>query len=167
VANDRDQRAFAAVFRHYAPRVHKDLVARGFERGLADDITQDVMLTVWRKAALFDPARGTVRAWISGIARSRAIERVRRERRATATTDRLRLVDAAATPAEPCADRCDVLGALDALPVDQLRVVLASHFGGLSLAAIAAREGLPLGTIKSRARLAHARLREVILGRRR
>lgn len=164
VATHGDRAAFATVFRHYAPRVKAYLMKSGASAALAEDCMQDVMATVWRKADLFDPARASLAAWVFTIARNRRIDLLRRERRPEAE-------DLPWGP-QPEPDAVEALGlqqdsarltqALRRLPAPQRQVIIEAYFGDLSHAQIADRTGLPLGTIKSRIKLALERLRHAM-----
>jgi len=132
----------------------------------ADEIAQDVMVSVWRHAADFDPTRAAVSTWIFAIARNRRIDHHRRGARpAPDPEDPLFQPDAepdglaALTAAEREAQLRTALGAL---PEEQRRVLLASFWRGLSHGQIAAEEGLPLGTVKSRIRLAFRHLHSLL-----
>jgi RNA polymerase sigma-70 factor (ECF subfamily) len=164
VRDMRDEAAFAALFGHFAPRVKAFLIRSGTNRGLAEECTQDVMATVWTKAHLFDPTRASVATWIFTIARNRKIDVLRRERRPEPD-------DLTWGPeAEP--DQIDALSmqqdsraltqALDTLPEKQRELIEKAYFGDLSHSEIAEITGLPLGTIKSRIRLALDRLRHAL-----
>lgn len=158
---DRDQEAFAELFRHFAPRLKAFLMKSGATEALAEECTQEVMATLWHKAHLFDPTRAGVATWIFTIARNRRIDMLRRNRRPEPE-------DLPWGPeAEPDQEAAlalqqetDKLGdALRRLPEKQRELVEKAYFGELSHTEIAAQTGLPLGTIKSRIRLALERLR--------
>jgi RNA polymerase sigma-70 factor (ECF subfamily) len=164
IAERSDRAAFGALFARYAPRVKAFLLRRGAVS--AEELTQEVMLTVWRKAASFDPARGSGEAWIFTIARNTSVDARRRERGQM-------LVDQ--DPAEEAceAPRGDALLehaqearrlrlALTGLPAEQREVIQLSFFEDQPHAEIAARLCLPLGTVKSRLRLAMKRLRDAL-----
>lgn len=161
VRDDRDTAAFATLFRHYGPRVKAFLMKSGTDAALAEEVAQDVMATVWQKATLFDPARASVATWVFTIARNRRIDVARRARRPEPE-------DLPWGP-EPEPDQADALqmqqetrklgAALAALPKPQRELIERAYFGDLSHAEIAAQTGLPLGTIKSRIRLALEKLR--------
>lgn len=162
IAQRADQAAFAALFQHYAPRLKAFLIKSGAPPAQAEDCAQDVMATVWRKAAQFDPARATVATWVFTIARNRRIDLLRRDRRPEPE-------DLPWGP-EPEPDQADALAlqqdtqrlaaALAALPEDQRALIERAYFGDLSHSEIARATGLPLGTIKSRIRLALEKLRQ-------
>ena len=164
IAAHRDQAAFIEVFEHFAPRVKAFLMKSGATASIAEDCAQDVMVTLWNKAHLFDPARASVATWIFTIARNRRIDALRKERRPEPE-------DLPWGPeAEP--DQLDVLSmqqeseqlakALRSLPDKQRELIEKAYFGDLSHSEIAADTGLPLGTIKSRIRLALDRLRHAM-----
>lgn len=161
IAQDKDKAAFAEVFRHFAPRVKAFLIKSGADRSLAEECMQDVMATLWRKAHMYDPSRASVATWIFTIARNRKIDLLRRYARpepedlpwgpeqAPNAADVLALQQEAGLLAE----------ALGKLPAKQRELIQHAYFGDLSHSEIAEKTGLPLGTIKSRIRLALDRLR--------
>jgi RNA polymerase sigma factor (sigma-70 family) len=165
VAERRDKTAFAALFDHFAPRIKAYLMRLGASPGNADEMTQDVMLVLWRKAALFDPRQSSLRTWLYRVARNRRIDMLRRDR--VAFLDPSDLAFDIVDPDSGGADeRIDAQAreqhlerALAQLPDDQASLIRMAFFDGLSHSQIAARTGIPLGTVKSRIRLAFARLR--------
>lgn len=164
IAAQRDKRAFAALFGFYAPRVKGFLVRTGTPAEIAEEISQEAMLLVWRKAALFDASRASVSTWIYTIARNLRIDRLRHERGASADLfyDALRC-DEPEQPDEVFegADAGDrIRAAMNELPSEQLTVVRLSFFEDKPHADIARILDIPLGTVKSRLRLAMAKLRE-------
>lgn len=161
IRDHQDQEAFARLFRHFAPRVKAFLMKSGSPADLSEECAQDAMATVWRKAHLFDPGKASVSTWIFTIARNRRIDLIRRERRPEPE-------DLPWGPdSEPAADEVmeiqqatRALGeAIANLPDKQKELIERAYFGDLSHSEIAAQTGLPLGTIKSRIRLALERLR--------
>ena len=164
VRDRQDRAAFAALFGHFAPRVKAFLVRGGASHDVAEDCAQDVMATVWRKSMQYDPARASVATWIFTIARNRRIDLIRKDRRPQPE-------DLPWGPeAEPQQDDvvafqqdAERLGqALAALPEKQRVLIERAYFGDLSHSEIAEETGLPLGTIKSRLRLALDRLRHAM-----
>lgn len=164
IRDDQDRAAFAELFDHFAPRVKGFLIKSGADSTLAEECTQDVMATLWHKSHQFDPSRASVATWIFTIARNRKIDLLRRQRRPEPE-------DLTWGPeAEP--DQTDVIGlqqeseilvsALNALPPAQRELIDKAYFGDLTHSEIAAQTGLPLGTIKSRIRLALDRLRHAM-----
>ena len=164
VRDDQDRQAFAELFRHFAPRVKAFLMKSGADAALAEECAQDVMATLWHKAHLFDPARASVATWVFTIARNRKIDLLRKHRRPEPE-------DLPWGPeAEPAQDDALALQqeseqlrrALAELPDAQRELIERAYFGDLSHSEIAAETGLPLGTIKSRIRLALDRLRHAM-----
>jgi RNA polymerase sigma-70 factor (ECF subfamily) len=164
VAAMRDRAAFAALFAHFAPRVKAYLLRLGASPALAEDLAQEALLSLWRKAHLFDPAKASAATWLFTIARNLRIDAIRRERRpeldpedfmpqaAPAADDGLVLAD----------DEARLRAALKDLPADQIQVVELSFFADKPHSQIAAELDIPLGTVKSRLRLAMARLRRAL-----
>lgn len=164
IRDRQDAKAFAALFAHFAPRVKSFLMRGGASESLAEECVQDAMATVWQKAHQFDPTRASASTWIFTIARNRKIDAIRRMRRPEPE-------DIGWGP-EPEPDQeeayalqqeTDRLGeALATLPQKQRDLIQRAYFGDLSHTEIAAQTGLPLGTIKSRIRLALERLRHAL-----
>ena len=162
----RDRGAFVAVFERYAGRIKAFALRRGASAADADEIAQDVMVAIWRRADSFDPARASAATWIFAIARNRRVDFARRAARPGPDP-----LDPFFHP-EPVPDAFDPLDAaerearlrdaLAGLAPEQQRVLAASFFDGLSHSAIAMREGVPLGTVKSRIRLAFRHLHAVL-----
>lgn len=162
IRDRRDKAAFGRLFDHFAPRLKGFVIRSGAPAAQAEDIVQDVMLTVWRKAHLFDPERAQVSAWIYQVARNRQIDILRKEARPIPEA-----LKAEADDAEPDAGQVialeqetDVLReALERLAPAQRDMIEKAYIGELSHTEIAEETGLPLGTIKSRIRLGLERLR--------
>lgn len=166
VATDRDKAAFVELFDHFAPRLKGYLMKQGADEALAEEIAQDVMVTLWRKAELFDPAKASASTWLYRVARNRRIDRLRRQKTAELDPEEPSLQP---TPLPDVADEMDarlreerVRMAMDQLPDEQREVVRLAFFIGQSHSEIAEETGLPLGTVKSRIRLAFGRLRQLI-----
>jgi RNA polymerase sigma factor (sigma-70 family) len=164
VARDSDEAAFAQLFAHFAPRVKGFLMKSGSPAALAEDCAQDVMATVWNKAHQFDPARASVATWVFTIARNRRIDLLRKARRPEpedlpwGPEPEMEQGDAMALQQES-----ELLGkALKTLPTAQRELIEKAYFGDLSHGEIATLTGLPLGTIKSRIRLALEKLRQAM-----
>lgn len=161
VRDAQDKAAFAALFRHFAPRIKAFLMKSGANAALAEECAQDVMATLWQKAHLFDPTRASVATWVFTIARNRRIDALRKSRRPEpeelpwgpeAEPDQ--------SEAMEMQQETDRLGAaLAQLPAKQRALIERAYYGDLTHSEIAAETGLPLGTIKSRIRLALERLR--------
>lgn len=164
VRDTRDRAAFAELFEHFAPRIKGFLMKSGADATTAEECAQDVMARVWQKAEQFDPSRASVATWVFTIARNRRIDMLRRSKRPEPE-------DLPWGP-EPEPDQADVIAlqqdsqrlaaALLDLPQAQRDLIEKAYFGDLSQSEIADITGLPLGTIKSRIRLALDRLRHAM-----
>ncbi len=139
----------------------------------ADDVVEDTFWQAWRQASRYEPSRGTVSTWLLTIARSRALDRVRARRRlreepltpVSLLEESAVATGSASDPAnvaEATERRTLVAGALRTLPVDQRQVLELAYFSGLSQTEIADRTGQPLGTVKTRTRLAVQKLRTAL-----
>ena len=165
VGQDRDRAAFARLFAHFAPRLKTYLMRAGANPVVAEDFAQEAMLTVWRKAALFDPARAGASTWIFTIARNLRIDAARREKLDQREPDITELPDNPEQPDEVLSgidDTVRVSAALSALSADQSHIIKLSYFHEKAHAEIARELGIPLGTVKSRLRLAMIRLRGLL-----
>ncbi len=163
IASDQDKAAFAELFAYFAPRLIGFLARGGVTRDVAEEIAQETMISVWRKASLYDSSQSGVATWVYTIARNCRVDRLRRDGRLS----RIEL-DAIEEPGVAMsgedyllADERDarVRDALSALPLDQAEVLRLSFFAEKPHAEIARELGIPLGTVKSRARLAMAKIR--------
>ncbi len=165
VARDRDRNAFAALFAHFAPRVKTYLRKHGASADQAEDLTQETMLAVWRKAAWFDPAKAGAATWIFTIVRNLRIDALRQERYPA-------VLQEVAVPSQEPTD-CDepivraererlIARALGHLPAEEAELVRLFFFEDNSHTEIERRLGLPLGTVKSRLRIVTRRLRKAL-----
>lgn len=158
-----DKAAFSGLFLHFAPRVKALLIRAGSPPEVADEIVQDVMLTVWRKAGEYDRSRASAAAWIFTIARNRRIDLLRHERRPEIDPNDPELRPADPEDAESALQRAEIgarlRDAIGTLPREQEEALAATFFNDRSYGDYAAQSGLPLGTVKSRLRLAIERLR--------
>jgi len=148
VAADRDRAAFAALFAHFAPRIKAYLLRLGAPPPVAEDLAQEAMLSLWRKAHLFDAAKASAATWLFTIADPEDFM----PEAGPAADDGLVLADG----------ETRLRAALKMLPPDQIQVVELSFFADKPHSQIAAELGIPLGTVKSRLRLAMARLKGVM-----
>ena len=167
IAARQDRAAFAALFRHYAPRVKAFIMKGGADAESAQEIAQEAMIMVWRKAASFDRTRASAATWIYTIARNKRIDLLRRTGRpAIEAEDWLTVY----VPEDTDADKSISAGQtymrmqelMNGLSADQLLVVRKAFFEDKTHVVIAEELGLPLGTVKSRIRLALAKLREAM-----
>jgi RNA polymerase sigma-70 factor (ECF subfamily) len=164
IARAQDREAFAALFGHFAPRLKGYFMRLGVPAGIAEDLAQDTMLAVWNKANYFDPARASASTWIFTIARNLRTDLRRRER------DPKVLAEALEHDPEPMPSdnvltverEMRVRAALEHIPSDQAMVIRLSFFEDRPQSEIAQVLGIPLGTVKSRVRLAMSRLRALV-----
>jgi RNA polymerase sigma-70 factor (ECF subfamily) len=162
-----DRAAFATLFQLVAPRVKAYLIRLGSAPLAAEELTQEVLLTVWRKADRFDPAKAGVMTWIFVIARNRRIDGLRRE--TSTVTYGTTPPDAADEETPSALETIDaghnegrVRRAIALLPPDQQAVITRSYWDEEAHASIAKALDIPLGTVKSRLRLALTRLRAAL-----
>jgi RNA polymerase sigma-70 factor (ECF subfamily) len=177
VATKRDRASFIALFQHFAPRVKTFMLRSGASEAMAEEIAQETMLTVWRKADLFVAGSHGAAAWIFTIARNLRIDALRREQRGNASSsesdnDDARIAveshpDKQLTPEAQFAaaqSEENVRKAMAQLSNEQLRVIELSFFEEKTHSEIAEHLQIPIGTVKSRSRLALARLRALLGG---
>lgn len=159
----RDIDAYERLFRHFAPRVKAYMAKGGGNSQQAEELMQETMIAVWNKAERFDPSKGAVSTWIFAIARNLRIDAYRRERRPEFDPSDPAFVPDDAAPADAELDVREASEqlhhAIAALPAEQASLLKLSFFEDQSHSAIAARLNLPLGTVKSRMRLAFDKLR--------
>jgi RNA polymerase sigma-70 factor (ECF subfamily) len=165
IADRQDRAAFASLFRHYGPRVKAFLMRGGSDPETAQEVAQEALILVWRKAASFDRARASAATWIYTIARNKRIDLLRRTGRPPIEVEDWLTIYA---PEEEDADNSVLTGQtyarvkelMEGLSPDQLVVIQKAFFEDKTHTAIAEEMKLPLGTVKSRIRLALGRLRE-------
>lgn len=163
----KDREAFASLFEYFAPRVKTMLVRTGLTDQRAEDLAQDTMLAVWSKAHLFDPAGAGPSAWIYTIARNIRIDVLRREQRVQRVEGEAMQqpeVEQTLPDAQLLSSQGEetIRFALAGLSEEQLKVVTFSFFENKPHPEIAQALGIPLGTVKSRLRLAMKRLRTLL-----
>jgi RNA polymerase sigma-70 factor, ECF subfamily len=166
IAEKRDRAAFAKLFDAYAPRVKSFMMRKGATAEQAEDLVQETMIAVWSKAQMYVADRGSVTTWIFTIARNLRIDRLRREKTSLYTD----IDDYDAESNEPQQD--DALGrlqedghvakALAQIPEEQRALLILSYVEDLPQSEIATRLQIPLGTVKSRMRLAYRRMRKLL-----
>lgn len=165
IAEAGDRQAFAQLFAFYAPRLKTYLSRQGFGASDCDDLIQDTMLAVWRKAGQFDAEAGAASTWIFAICRNLGIDRRRRQARRLADAEPVSDIDPSPSAEGEIISREDetrVRRALDRLPTEQATVIALSFFSQSPQTEIAKSLGIPLGTVKSRVRLAMNRLRQLL-----
>jgi RNA polymerase sigma-70 factor (ECF subfamily) len=163
VAAERDRAAFARLFGHFAPRLKAFMMRGGADADLAEELAQEAMIAVWRRADSFDPAKAAVSTWVFTIARNKRIDRLRRERMPDFSED-----EYAASLPEPRRGDDEAVRretalrlarSIATLPAEQAEIVRLAFYEDKAHAEIAEQLALPLGTVKSRIRLALQRLR--------
>jgi RNA polymerase sigma-70 factor (ECF subfamily) len=167
VANESDRQAYAALFRFYAPRLKSFLGRQGYGEVECEDLVQETMLNIWRKASSFDPVKAGASTWVYTIARNLGIDRRRRDGRGASWRE---LTTFDETDPDPSVEarmiavesESRVRDALSTLPDEQAAVIRMTFYGEDPQAEIAKTLGIPLGTVKSRVRLALARLRKTM-----
>jgi len=166
IAQHRDKEAFSKLFAHYAPRLKSYLMRQGANQASAEELSQEAMLSVWRKADRFDPTKASAGTWIFTVARNLRIDALRKERRPNFDPE-----DPAFVPEpEMSPDRAVEVGevqvkikaAIAQLPVVQAEVIRLSFYQDKPHGEIAEELNLPLGTVKSRLRLAMRRVRTAL-----
>jgi RNA polymerase sigma-70 factor (ECF subfamily) len=175
VARASDREAFAALFRHFAPRVKSYLMRGGSTAELAEELAQETMVALWRRAVTYDPARAAVSTWVFTVARNLRIDHHRRRageaplpafaEDADCETARDADGEWAAGPDESAMAselQVHIRRAMEALPPEQALVVRLSFFEEHAHGRIAEQLGIPLGTVKSRIRIAIAQLRRTL-----
>jgi RNA polymerase sigma-70 factor (ECF subfamily) len=166
VAVNRDRDAFARLFDHFAPRLKSFMMRKGASPDTAEDLVQEAMIAVWTKCGLYAPEKGSVATWVFTIARNLRIDRLRRELAVPVSE----LGDYDEASDDPGSDeilsRAEedrlVSRALTKIPSEQREVLILSYVEDVPQSEIAARLNLPLGTVKSRMRLAYRRLRQAL-----
>jgi RNA polymerase sigma-70 factor (ECF subfamily) len=163
VAQERDRVAFGALFGHFAPRLKAYLLRLGCDSASAEELVQEVMLMVWRRAETYDPQQATVATWIFTIARNKRIDNLRRQRRPEIDPEDPALVPAPPESAEQIVEAAEngvrLRVALQELPPEQADLLRLAYYEDKPHSTISLEQGLPLGTVKSRLRLAVERLR--------
>ena len=163
IADEQCRASFASLFEYFAPRVKSYMLQLGADASQAEDLAQEVMVTVWRKAGQYDPSKASVSTWIFRIARNRRIDAHRRSKRPDLEPDEPMLRPPDIEEPDTLVSRGQmeelVRRQLETLPPEQLELLRAAFYGGLSHSEIAKAFDLPLGTVKSRIRLAFNRLR--------
>jgi RNA polymerase sigma-70 factor, ECF subfamily len=166
IAGQRDREAFASLFDAFAPRIKSFMMRKGASAEQAEDLVQETMIAVWSKAGLYVRERGSVSTWIFTIARNLRIDRLRRERSSMFTD-----LDDFDAPSEDASAE-ESLGrfqedglvsrALSQIPEEQRQLLILSYVDDLPQSEIAKKLQIPLGTVKSRMRLAYRRLQKLL-----
>jgi RNA polymerase sigma factor (sigma-70 family) len=166
VAENRDQTAFCELFDFFAPRLKSFLMRQNVSAVEAEEVVQEVMVILWQKAALYDPRKSSLSTWLFRIARNRRIDAARRRRNGELDVHEPLLLPAAPPAPDDLVESDDreriVRVALEKLPQEQMTLIRMAFFFGQSHSQISTATGLPLGTVKSRIRLAFGKLRTLL-----
>ena len=167
IATDRSEDAFRSLFNEYGPRVRNFMMQQGADPGLAEELAQETLITVWRKASLYSAEKGSATTWIYTIARNLRTDHIRRQRAWQELTEEpAQKIPSGDVPADEAMDarqrQVRVQAVLKELPPEQVEVVRLAFMEGLPHSEIATRLSLPLGTVKSRIRLAYQKLRTAL-----
>ena len=166
-----DKEALEALYLRYQTPVYSLAMFMLKQPGLAEEVTQDIFLNIWLKAGSFNAERGQPKGWIMSVAHHKIVDLIRSRRRTIVNTDpadyeTLDLLPAggASTEAqvEQTLERERIMRALATIPESQKEVIMLAYFGGFSQSEMAQRLDQPLGTIKTRVRLAMQKLRTVL-----
>ena len=167
IAEKGDKAAFISLFDYFAPRIKSFLRRQGLEPAQAEDLAQDVMFQIWRRAAQFDPSKARASTWIYTIARNRLIDERRKNRPMGVQLPETDIVEGSDAPMhemEMGAEGARIRAAMSDLPPEHRDLIEESYFNEYSHSAIAEKRNLPLGTVKSRLRLALKHLRKNLGG---
>jgi RNA polymerase sigma-70 factor, ECF subfamily len=166
VAEQADPEAFRELFETYGPRVKAYMMRQGADAATAEDLAQETLLAVWRRASLYVADKGSAATWIFAIARNMRIDRLRREMPwQELPEERAEQPSGEAAPDEVLSQKerqLRVRATLSELPPEQHEVVALAYIEGLSHGEISRRLGLPLGTVKSRMRIAYQKIRTAL-----
>ena len=166
VAQNRDRQAFAQLFDHFAPRLKSFMMRKNTSAELAEDLVQEAMISVWTKAALYESSKGSVTTWVFTIARNLRIDRIRRDVHMPTTELGDYDEPSEAPEGEELLGRKQedglVARALQSIPDDQRQILVLSFVEEMPQSEIAEKLSIPLGTVKSRMRLAYGHLRRIL-----
>lgn len=163
VSLQRDRASFMRIYDHFAPRLQRYLRNLGVAESMADELVQEALLTLWRKAAMFDPARASLSTWLYRVARNLYIDHVRKEPHWLPVQDGLDRLDHAESDRrdsqpESSVDQDILKQAIDRLPPVQAKLVRMCYLESKSHSEISAELDMPLGSVKSSLRRAFAKL---------
>ncbi len=166
-----DKDALEALYVRYSTSVYSLSMYMLRNEALAEEVTQEIFLNVWLKASSFKPDRGEPRSWLMSVAHHKVVDLIRSRRRSTTMSDPADYETLDLLPSklisteeqvEQSLDRQRIMAAMATLPEAQREVILMAYFQGYSQSAMAEKLGQPLGTIKTRVRLAMQKLRAVL-----
>ena len=162
VAEERDRSSFVQLFQHFAPRVKSYILRLGLVESTAEEIMQETMLSVWRKAHLYHRKKASASTWIFTLARNQSIDWMRKQKYPEYGLEEWH--EEPDDSKDECADSVltdRMIKAINTLPENQAQVIYMSFFEGRSHTDISDRLGVPLGSVKSRIRLASEKLKHM------
>ena len=163
VGSDRDRSAFKKLYEHFAPRLKSFLLRIGSDMSAAEEICQESMIMVWRRAETFNPESAGASTWIFTIARNKRIDKLRKDNRPLPDLNDPSFFQIPVDKSDDILQRVEeekkIKNALKNLPPEQAKLILSAYYEEKSHRKIADETNLPLGTVKSRIRLAINRLR--------
>lgn len=163
VGSDRDRSAFEKLYEHFAPRLKSFLLRIGSDVSSAEEICQESMIMVWRRAETFNPDSAGASTWIFTIARNKRIDKLRKDNRPLPDLNDPSFFQMPVDKSDDILERVEeeqkIRNALKNLPLEQAKLILSAYYEEKSHRKIADETNLPLGTVKSRIRLAINRLR--------
>lgn len=164
VGKSQDKQAFSQIFDHFAPRLNAYMRKLGSDATQAEELVQETMLTVWRKAPSFEPAKAAASTWIYTIARNKRIDSLRRARPEVSDTDlsTIPAEEPEGDPVDTANQQRDIEEAIASLPEEQADLLRLAYYNDMPHSEIAAARNLPLGTVKSRLRLALEKMRRIL-----
>ena len=166
IAQHRDRQAFGQLFDHFAPRLKSFMIRKNASSELAEDLVQEAMIAVWTKAGLYEPSKGSVTTWVFTIARNLRIDRIRRDVHMPTTELGDYDEPSEAPEGEELLGRKQedglVARALRSIPEEQRQILILSFVEDMPQSEIASKLSIPLGTVKSRMRLAYGHLRRIL-----
>jgi RNA polymerase sigma-70 factor (ECF subfamily) len=166
IAVARDEAAFEVLFRHFAPRLKSYFVRLGADLSMAEEITQEALVSVWKNAGQFERSKAAASTWIFTIARNLSIDRFRQARRPAFDPSDPALVPDDEPPPDIQLERAEteqkVRQIMNSLSPNEKSVLMLSFYENRSHGEIAKQLGLPIGTVKSRIRLAFAKIRSTL-----
>ncbi len=160
-AETRDKADYVQLFRHFAPKVKAYIVRLGLTEATADELMQETMLAVWNKAHLYNPAKAAASTWIFTLARNQSIDWMRRQKYPEYELEDWHVGEDEGDAGEQSVLADRMADAIKTLPENQAQVIHMSFFEGRSHQEIADRIGIPLGSVKSRLRLAADKLKTI------
>nr|WP_272211178.1 sigma-70 family RNA polymerase sigma factor [Marinicella sp. W31]MDC2877063.1 sigma-70 family RNA polymerase sigma factor [Marinicella sp. W31] len=162
----RDVASFERLFVYFGPRIRSYMLKRALDGPLAEELMQETMMMVWRKASMFDPQRGNASAWVFTLARNVMIDNLRKAKRPQFDPNDPAFVPDAPEPPDSHFEQDEsakrMRQALSTLPKEQAELLHMSFFEDISHSMIAEKTNLPLGTVKSRIRAAFSKLRSTL-----